>query len=539
MNALKPPTFAANLKSKEEPNMAYLTSVTKRILAARLLGTILLVLFISGCRMFKPGAAPKERIFPQPEREFRGVWVATVANIDWPSEPGLATDQQKCEALAILDSLQKRNINAVIFQVRPQCDAFYNSKLEPWSYYLTGRQGAAPDPYYDPLEFWISEAHKRSMELHAWFNPYRAHHPKGGPVTAVSIVKRKPGLVKKLENGYYWLDPARKGTQDHSFAVVMDVVRRYDIDGVHFDDYFYPYPSYNNGKDFPDEDGYQVYLKQGGRLSRGDWRRKAVNDFIRRVYRAIKQTKPWVKFGLSPFGIYRPGHPASISGFDQYRTLYADARLWLNQGWVDYWAPQLYWPINRVRQSFPVLLGWWLRENKKQRHVWPGLFTSRVKDAAGVDENLNQIMIVRGFEPDAPGHIHFSAKAFLDTSAILSKALLTGPYRRPALIPPSPWLDDEPPQPPRVRTQLMADSVSIRWTHGDTSDVFRWVVYFRYGDRWNYQILNRSQMTFTLPYRLSADENKVSSVLTRVVVTAVDRTGNESPRTILPVTIPQ
>ncbi len=229
----------------------------------------LLLVLIFGCALLKPTRPPEHlEMFPAAEREFRAVWVATVANIDWPSVPGLTTEQQQQEAIAILDTVKKLNLNAVIFQVRPQCDAFYSSELEPWSYYLSGQQGVAPNPFYDPLEFWITEAHKRGLELHAWFNPYRAHHPKGGEVSEYSIVKTRPELVKKLENGYYWLDPAKQGTQDHSFAVVMDVVRRYDIDGVHFDDYFYPYPSYNGNKDFPDDDTWNEYKRAGGKLKR-------------------------------------------------------------------------------------------------------------------------------------------------------------------------------------------------------------------------------------------------------------------------------
>ncbi len=235
-----------------------------------------------------------------------------------------------------------------------------------------------------------------------------------------------------------------------------------------------------------------------------------------------------MKFGLSPFGIYRPQHPRSISGFDQYDVLFADARLWLNEGWVDYWSPQLYWPINRIPQSFPVLLGWWVRENKKDRHLWPGLFTSKVKDEAGVDENLNQIMIIRGFEPTAPGHIHFSAKALMDTSATLSTALLTGPYRRQALVPPSPWLDSEAPQPPQVSYALQNDTLMIRWSHQHKEDVFRWVVYYQQGKAWNYQILNKEDAHLEIPLYTVTEETDEKVAITQIAVSAVDRSGNES-----------
>ena len=247
--------------------------------------SILMWIFIllSGCATFKPTLIKKDETqkIPAAQREFRAAWVATVDNIDWPSQPGLSTEEQQREALAILDTVQKLNMNAVVFQVRPQCDAFYQSDLEPWSYYLTGEQGKGPEPFYDPLAFWVEEAHKRGLELHAWFNPYRAHHPKGGEVSSHSIVHRRPDLVKKLNHGYYWLDPVKKGTQEHSIAVVMDVVKRYNIDGVHFDDYFYPYPSYNDGMDFPDQDSWDAYKQDGGTLNRKDWRREGVNKFIK------------------------------------------------------------------------------------------------------------------------------------------------------------------------------------------------------------------------------------------------------------------
>ena len=315
--------------------------------------------------------------------EFRAAWVATVANINWPSQVSLSAQEQKKEAIQLLDLLARHNYNAVIFQVRPQCDALYKSDLEPWSYYLTGSQGQAPDPFYDPLLFWIEQAHQRGLELHVWLNPYRAHHSAGGPISKHSIVNTKPGLAVELENGYWWLDPSKQKTQSHSYAVVLDIVKRYDIDGVHFDDYFYPYPSYNGNNDFPDDDSYTNYQSSGGRLSRADWRRDHVNNFVRKVYRGIKQEKSHVKFGISPFGIWRPGHPPSIKGFDQYDQLFADAKLWLNKGWVDYFAPQLYWPINQIPQSFPLLLNWWKDQNLRHRHLWPGLSVGRLEGAKG------------------------------------------------------------------------------------------------------------------------------------------------------------
>jgi len=477
---------------------------------------------------------------PSAIREFRAAWVATVANINWPDQPGMPVEEQKKDAIELLDLLSENNFNAVIFQVRPQCDALYKSDLEPWSYYLTGEQGKAPEPFYDPLEFWIDEAHKRGLELHAWLNPYRAHHVSGGPLTETSIVKSKPGLALFLERGYWWLDPALKGTQDHSYSVVIDLVRRYDLDGIHFDDYFYPYPDYNNFKDFPDEKSWQSYLDSGGKLSRSDWRRKNVNDFIKRVYEGIKAEKPFVKFGLSPFGIWRPYNPPSISGFDQHEVLYADARLWLNKGWIDYYTPQLYWPTGQLAQSYPVLLGWWSSENKKGRHLWPGINIGRFSGDKAIDETISQIMISRGMLPQSPGVVHWSIGPLV-FNPLLANAIAKGPYEKEALVPPSPWLSHSLPDQPLVKMENMGDSVRISWNNGNEKDIAKWVIYKKYGASWKYSILGNETANKILPSfeidkeaLLSMDPGSMdntSEVLTpldSVAVSAVDRYGNES-----------
>jgi uncharacterized lipoprotein YddW (UPF0748 family) len=495
-----------------------------------------IIVFTSGCGASKPAADTHESgSIPQAEREFRAAWVATVDNIDWPTKPGLSTDQQKKEALAILDTAVNLHLNAIILQVRPHCDAFYPSTLEPWSYYLTGTQGKAPEPYYDPLAFWIDAAHNRGLELHVWFNPYRAHMARGGEITATSIVRTHPDLAKKLPDGMYWLDPAKQETQDHSFNVVMDVVKRYDVDGVHFDDYFYPY---GDGT-FPDDDSWAAYTQAGGSLSRGDWRRAAVNTFVERVYKGIKQEKPSVKFGISPFGIWRPSYPASIAGFDQYNGLFADARLWLNKGWVDYWSPQLYWPINQIPQSFPVLLGWWSRENTQGRNLWPGMIIGKAATEKGTDEIINEIMIERGTVPENPGHIHFSMKTFLKDSCALNAGLRNGPYKKQAIVPPFPWLDDEAPAPPVVQAAIADSTVRISWSHPAPADVFRWIVYYQYDATWSYTILTRNDRSAAIPFARTINEQQrgrsagakakeTIEHVTNVAVTAVDRMGNES-----------
>ncbi len=462
---------------------------------------------------------------PRVDREFRAAWIASVANINWPSRPGLSPEAQRAEALTLLDMLQELHYNAVILQVRPQCDALYPSTLEPWSYYLTGAQGVAPDPPYDPLRFWIEEAHARGLELHAWLNPYRAHHSTGGTVSEHSIIRKKPGLVVALENGFWWMDPAQSGTQDHSYAVVMDLVDRYDLDGIHFDDYFYPYPSYNGGKDFPDEKSWQAYQAGGGSLTRGDWRREAVNTFIKRVYRGIKKRKPYVKFGLSPFGIWRPNHPASIQGFDQYDQLYADARLWLQEGWIDYWTPQLYWPINQIPQSFPVLLGWWIRQNVKGRHIWPGLSIGRLSDTLAADEIQNQIMISRGMLPDAPGTVHWSIGP-VQRNDTLRTALGTGPYRRPALVPAMPWLHRKRPKAPTVTIATEADhEIKVAWSvPAIDMQIGRFVLHTRYGNDWSSRVLPSIQRDLIIAR--SREDKK--GRLNRLLLSTIDRYGQES-----------
>lgn len=464
--------------------------------------------------------------FAQPLEEFRGAWIATVDNINWPSKPGLSTADQQKEALEILDKLHALNFNAVIFQVRPQADALYQSELEPWSYFLTGEQDKIPDPFYDPLIFWIEEAHKRGMELHAWLNPYRAHHFKGNSNSPRSVTQKNPELVVKLKEGYYWMDPSLKQTQDLTSSVVLDIIRRYDVDGIHFDDYFYPYPSYNGNEDFPDDSSWNNYQKAGGKLSRGDWRRDAVNTLIERLYKEIKAEKKHVKFGLSPFGIWKPGYPASIEGFDQHEKLYADAKLWLNKGWIDYFSPQLYWPTGKIAQSYPILLGWWQQENTHQRHLWPGINIGTDKNGiANNPEIISEIMIARAMVPKSAGVVHWHGGSVINNPT-LSKQLMEGIYKSPALVPASPWLTSSPPLNPFVAVAMTGDSVEISWTPRD-NQVSRWVLYFKYQDKWENKILVQSASKSLLPaYR--KEKNGDSIPLQLIMVTGINRVGMES-----------
>ena len=407
---------------------------------------------------------------PEIPREFRGAWVATVDNIDWPSKRDLTTAQQQADLLKIIENAHALHLNALVFQIRPHGDALYPSKLEPWSEYLTGQQGRAPNPMWDPLEFAIKESHARGIELHCWFNPYRANHPaQKGPCCDSHICKTNPECVKSYDR-YQWMDPGEKTVQQHSLDVILDVVKRYDVDGVHLDDYFYPYPIYDTSKqkvDFPDGASWTKYVQSGGRLSRGDWRRKNCDDFIENLYKGIKRIKKSVKFGISPFGIARPGVPSGIkAGVDQYNDLYADAQKWLENGWCDYYAPQLYWAINSPGQPYEPLLKYWIRENKMQRHVWAGLYTSRLDPKEGnykTPEIISQIAISRK-DQSSEGNIHFSYKALALNNQNIAGALEKGPYAHQAFVPESPWLGDKQPRSPRVVRQ---DGISFEVNKAD------------------------------------------------------------------------
>ncbi len=456
---------------------------------------------------------------PPLPREFRGVWVATVANIDWPSKKGLPVSQQKQELLAILNRARAANLNAIVLQVRPMADALYSSKKEPWSAFLTGEMGVAPSPFWDPLAFAVEECHRRGLELHAWINPYRAQPP--GIVTGFSaghITRTRPDLAKKYGRAY-WLDPGEPEAARHSLDVALDIVKRYDIDGLHMDDYFYPYKeadSAGNDLEFPDEPSWQKYLASGGSLARDDWRRDNVNRFVETLYKEIKQAKPWVKLGISPFGIYRPGNPAQIQGFDQYAKLFADPKKWLLEGWCDYIAPQLYWRIEQTPQSFPVLLNWWTQNNPQRRHLWPGLFTSKgTGDPWPMEEIEFQIKTTRGVA-GAGGVIHFSMKALMDGSPSDKGESLVGRlkatvYESPALPPASPWLSSVAPD-PALEPKLASGIAS--WKLPPTGAPRFWAVQFRVGQTWSLTVLPGSKLSHNAPRGADA-----------FAITAIDRAG--------------
>lgn len=357
------------------------------------------------------------RPLPQRPRELRGVWVATVNNGDWPSRKDLTVEQQKAELVAMFDRFAALHLNAVFLQVRPMADAIYPSPYEPWSEFMYGTRGKAPDVAdFDPLAFAITEAHKRGLELHAWFNPYRAHKAVGD--VAAQVVKNNAAHVHDYGR-FVWMDPGSEQVRRDALAVIADVTKRYEIDGVHVDDYFYPYPekdSAGNDVDFPDQATWQAYQASGGTLSRDDWRRENINTFVREMYSTVKAIKPKVEVGVSPFGIWRPGNPRQIKGLDAYAKIYADSRLWLQSGWVDYLAPQLYWPIDKREQSFPALLRWWTRQDTQSRGIVPGIAIYRVAsgrpNAITAEEIARQLEIVRN-DDRATGFILFSARALM------------------------------------------------------------------------------------------------------------------------------
>jgi uncharacterized lipoprotein YddW (UPF0748 family) len=453
-------------------------------------------------------------------REFRGAWVACVWNSDWPKKAGLSALQQQAELVNIIEKLQTLNFNALILQVRPEGDALYASQLEPWSAWLTGTQGQAPIPFYDPLEFAIAECRKRNIELHAWFNPYRAKTSiKQGSNVRPHIAVTNPEYVYQWGN-QLWMEPGAKIVQDRVYNVILDVVRRYDVDGIHLDDYFYPYPI--QGQSFPDHKTYAAYQAAGGKLSLGDWRRENVNQMVLRLAEGIKSTKPDVKFGISPFGIYRPGQPPGITGLDAYNVLYADAKKWLEQGWIDYIAPQLYWRTDQTQQSYPTLLKWWTEINPKQRHIYAGNNISQLDGKAWKDEEIEkQIKISRNLVGDLSlGNIFFSTNSLIENRQGISETFQNSLYAKPALVPTMSWQNATPPTPP---TALQVNNRKISWQPGDDQKIRSWTLYRQSSDSW------------TLQRVLSAGTTFATVEPGTYAVCAVDRLANESVGVVISV----
>lgn len=501
-----------------------------------LLGTTASLALTACSHLPLPKAQAQPRLRPAPElldglpavpREFRAAWVATVANIDWPSKPGLPAEQQQTEMRAMLDQAVALKLNAIVLQIRTSADALYESALEPWSEYLSGVQGQSPG--YDPLAVWISEAHARGLELHAWFNPFRARPStaKSAP-DAAHVSQTQPAWVKRYGD-QLWIDPGEIAAAEHTLTVFADVLRRYDVDGIHIDDYFYPYPVQDPATktevDFPDEPAWQRYLQAGGTLSRHDWRRRNVDELVRRIHAQIRQIKPWVRFGVSPFGLGKPAlRPAGIAGFSQYDKLYANVELWLEQGWMDYLAPQLYWPRAQTPQAFAPLLDYWRGQNPQGRHVWPGLFTSRITDKPEswpIEEIEAQIALVREKAPGS-GHLHFSMIALQQNRRGIADALKARAYAESALVPATPWLEADAPAAPQLALVAGGQILHLTLQPGvGSKPVARYALWLRRAGRWAFHAPAAATLQL-------ADDG-----VEAIVASALDRVGNESPRLAL------
>jgi uncharacterized lipoprotein YddW (UPF0748 family) len=395
---------------------------------------LLIILLIAGSII--PG-------FTQPKkREMRAAWIATVANIDWPGKRDLTSAQQKKELIQMLDSFASVNINAVVFQIRPTADALYTSTLEPWSHWLTGKQGARPESFYDPLQFLIEEAHKRFMDVHVWLNPYRVTNSENTDLLTPDhqFFKNRSMFVKYGDK--YYFDPGLDETRNFLNRVVEDVVERYDIDAIHFDDYFYPYRVKN--EEFPDDKSFKLYPRGFAPNQKDDWRRNNVNMVIAELQQTIKSIKPWVEFGISPFGVWRnnsvdPRGSATQAGVQNYDDLYADIMKWLQEGTIDYVVPQLYWEIGKKVADYAVLAKWW-SENSFGKNLYIGLYTSQLGNKQAPEawrkgnELARQMNLNKQYR-QIDGAVHFSAKGLMKNLQGISDTLQRNYYKFPALTP--------------------------------------------------------------------------------------------------------
>jgi uncharacterized lipoprotein YddW (UPF0748 family) len=397
----------------------------------------------------------------QPKYEFRGVWIATVDNIDWPKNGQWDPEMQKADFIRILDGHKKNGMNAMIVQVRPAADAFYPSPYEPWSQWLTGEQGKPPSPYYDPLQFMIEEVHKKGMEFHAWLNPYRANfNIKTASIASNHITNIHPEWFLTYGDKKYF-DPGNEEARKFVANVVHDIVKRYDVDAIHMDDYFYPYRI--PGKEFLDDESYR---NSGSTLSKDDWRRSNVDSIILALSNVIKHEKKICRFGISPFSVWRnkdkdPEGSDSQAGQTNYDDLYANILLWLKKGWIDYVTPQLYLEIGHDKIAYEKLLDWWARHSYG-RHIYigHGIYRAGGKEKGWNDPSQlpDQIKLLRRY-PNVQGSIYFSSKTFDRNPNGWNDSLQNEYYKYPALLPPMRWIDNEKPWPPIVERQIVDDSV--------------------------------------------------------------------------------
>ena len=481
---------------------------------------------------------------PSPKYELRGVWVATVLNIDWPSKPGLPVEEQKAEFIRLLEMHQRNGMNAIFMQVRPSADAFYPSPYEPWSEYLTGKQGQPPVPYYDPLQFMIDETHKRGMEFHAWLNPYRAvFRINKSSVSPTHITHLHPEWFLTYGDKMYF-DPGEPEVIKHTVQIVKDIVTRYDIDGIHMDDYFYPYRI--AGKEFPDNKNYKLY---GRGLTKDDWRRSNCDSIIKQVHNTILSIKPMIKFGISPFGVWRnksqdPIGSDTQAGQTNYDDLYADILLWMREGWIDYVTPQLYWEIGHHLCDYSILLKWWSEHSYgKQVFVGHGIYRTVENPTAkwrNPKELPDEINLLRSY-PTIEGSVFFNSKVFESNPNGWTDSLQMHFYKTPALIPPMPWIDSVPPTKPIINIAQETNNakneliLKIEGSAGNAEEVEDIKGYVLYVDD-GYANLGK------YPYFISVADNKQNfsfDVLTSqipttwnncfVAVTSIDRENNESP----------
>jgi uncharacterized lipoprotein YddW (UPF0748 family) len=488
---------------------------------------LFMIFFLLSCSVLQAQTVPK--------REFRAVWVATVNNIDWPSKPGLSADQQKKEALNILNLHSKNGMNAIIMQIRPASDAFYKSDLEPWSRYLTGTQGVAPQPFYDPLRFWIDECHKRNMEFHAWLNPFRVAQNANEPLAASHIAFKHPDWIVSYGNKLYF-DPGIPQACEFVVKVVCDIVARYDVDAIHFDDYFYPYPL---KEDFPDEKSFALYNRGYSAIQKADWRRENVDIFIQTLSKNIKKIKPWVKFGISPFGVWRNKSSdqegsETNAGTTNYDHLYADILKWLKNGWIDYCLPQIYWQIGHPSVDFETLCNWWAN-HAYNRAMYAGHAVYKLEAKSSVPEwrtpgqLVKQIQMVRQV-PHLEGSAFYSSIQFNRDLYGFDRSLREKLYNHPALIPQMPWIDKKPPLPPR---RYRKRGRKLKWKTVKTNDEMdkqeRFIVYLNpVGQPFD---SNNSENIFTITTGNKIVFKPNSRKLQRkyeVRVSALDRLYNES-----------
>ena len=473
----------------------------------------------------------------QPKYEFRAVWIASVDNIDWPPKGMMDLDSQKTEFIRQVELHKSNGMNAVIVQVRPAADAFYSSQYEPWSQWLTGTQGKPPNPYYDPLEFMINETHKRGMEFHAWCNPYRADFKIGASSIAPShITKVHPEWFLDYGDKKYF-DPASKQVQSFVVKVISDIVSRYDVDAIHMDDYFYPYRI--SGKEFPDDESYK---KSGSSLSKDDWRRSNVDTVIRALSIAIKKEKPFCRFGISPFSVWRnkdkdPRGSESQAGQTNYDDLYADILLWLKQGWIDYVAPQLYLEIGHEKIDYVKMLDWWSKNSYgKHLYIGHGVYRAGNNPAwKNPNEIPNQIKLLRQY-PNVHGSIYFSSKSFNKNPNGWNDSLRNNYYKTPALIPPMNWIDREKPWAPITEKTIVNDSVlHVRGKVDPRNNVpIKYFVVYKIAASSDTVRFGTDNPEYIYRIIMAADSFEFSDTLSskqysyRYLITAVGRNNNES-----------